>query len=249
VENFKIYILLPAYNEGKSLDPLFKRIKTEMEYRGFAYQTIVYNDGSTDNTLDILKQNRYGVPLKIIGKEQNEGLGFAFFSLLKEVLMLSTNQNDIAVVLDCDNTHNPENIYQMANKIRDGFDVVIASRYLKDSKVVGVSPYRQFLSLGASWIMRLLFPITGIKDYTCGYRAYSIACLRNALEKFGDRLVEERGFTCMAEFLIKLRSMSILAVEVPFMLRYDQKGGESKMKIVKTIKRTLLTLVKLKRIR
>ena len=244
-----IYILLPVYNEGKSIDPLLKRIKTGMENRSFAYQVIVYNDGSTDNTIDVLKQNKYGIPLKIIGKDQNEGLGFALFSLIKEVIRSSADEDDIAIVLDSDNTHNPEHVYQMVNKIRDGFDVAIASRYLRDSRIIGVTKFRQFLSISASWMMRMLFPIKGVKDYTCGYRAYSIKCLRKAYEKFGDKLIEEKGFACMAELLIKLRTMGILAVEVPLVLRYDRKGGESKMKIMKTIKRTLLMVSRLKRIK
>lgn len=244
-----IYFLLPAYNEGKALDPLLKRIKTGMENRSFNYQVIAYNDGSTDNTLDILQQNKHGIPLKIIGKDQNEGLGFAFFSLIREVIKLSFNEEDIAIVLDSDNTHNPEHVYQMVNKIRDGFDVAIASRYLGDSRIIGVTKLRQFLSIGASWIMRILFPIKGVRDYTCGYRAYNITCLRKALDKFGDKLVEDKGFACMAELLIKLRSMNILAVEVPLILRYDQKEGESKMEVIKTIKRTILMLLRLKRIK
>lgn len=249
MDNFKIYMLLPAYNEGEAINPLLNRIKTSIESRGFVYEVIVYNDGSTDNTLDILKQNRYRVPLKIIGKEQNEGLGFAFFGLLKEVLKLSTNENDIAIVLDSDNTHNPEHIYQMVNKIRDGFDVVIASRYLKNSRVVGVVPLRKFLSKCASWLMRVLFPIKGVEDYTCGYRAYGMACLRKAFEKFDYKLIEEKGFAGMTELLIKLRKINVLAVEIPIILRYDQKGGKSKMDVMKTIKRTLLMILRLKRIK
>ncbi|MDP2278102.1 MAG: glycosyltransferase family 2 protein [Nitrospirota bacterium] len=244
-----IYILLPAYNEGKVLEPLLKRIKTGMENRSFNYQVIAYNDGSTDNTLDILKLNKHGIPLKIIGKAQNEGLGFAFFSLIREVIKLSFNEEDIAIVLDSDNTHNPEHVYQMVNKIRDGFDVAIASRYLGDSRTIGVTKLRQILSIGASWMMRILFPIKGVRDYTCGYRAYNVEFLRKAFEKFGNDLVEEKGFACMAELLIKLRSMNILAVEVPLILRYDQKEGESKMEIIKTIKRTILMLLRLKRIK
>lgn len=243
----KLYILLPAYNEGKSLIPLMGRIKKGMEDRGFAYEVVVYNDGSTDDTRDILKRNEYGIPLRIIGKERNEGLGSAFLSLLNEVVRISSGAEDIAVVLDSDNTHNPEHIYQMANKIRDGFDLAIASRYLRDSRIVGLTRFRQLLSFGASWMMRILYPIKGVRDYTCGYRAYSIACLRRAFDKYGDSLVEERGFACMAELLIKLRSLHILAVEIPLVLRYDHKVGESKIHVWRTARRTVLMLLRLKR--
>jgi dolichol-phosphate mannosyltransferase len=165
------------------------------------------------------------------------------------VIKLSFDEDDIAIVLDSDNTHNPEHVYQMVNKIKDGFDVVIASRYLRDSRIVGVTQFRQFLSIIASLMMQIFFPIKGVKDYTCGYRAYSVECLRKSYEKFGDSLIEEKGFACMAELLIKLRTMNILAVEVPLVLRYDRKGGESKMKIMKTIKKTLLMSLRLKRIK
>lgn len=242
----KIYLLLPVYNEGPNIEPLLKGIKKCMEARDYLYEVIIYNDGSTDETSDILGQNRCNLPVRIIGKEQNEGLGFAFKSLIKEVINCSEDEDDIAIVLDSDNSHNPEHTYRMVNRIREGFDVVIASRYLEDSRVVGVSKFRQFLSLCASWFMRIIFPIKGIKDYTCGYRAYSVTCLSNAYKKYGDKIVEEHGFACMAEFLIKLSSLNVLAVEIPLILRYDRKRGESKMKILKTIENTIMMLLRLR---
>lgn len=243
-----IFILLPIYNEAQNLDALIGKVKKGMERHGYSYKIIAYNDGSTDNSLELLRKNQTSAPLHIIGKAQNEGLGFAFLSLLKEAVKLSESDDDISVVLDSDCTHNPEHIYHMVSKVRDGFDLVIASRYLPDSRIVGVSRFREFLSLGASWMMRFLFPIKGVKDYTCGYRAYSNSLLKRAFDKYGEKLVEETGFACMAELLIKLSYMNILSIEIPLVLRYDQKGGESKMNIVKTIKRTLLLIVKLKRI-
>jgi len=241
-----IYILLPVFNEDSNLEPLFNKIKTGMERRGLEYQIIAYNDGSTDNSAAILHKSLDEYPLRIIGKAKNEGLGYAFNSLLKEVVSISTDDDDIAVVQDSDNSHNPEHVFHMEYKIRDGFDLVIASRYLTDSRIVGVSTFRQFLSYGASWLMRVIFPMKGVKDYTCGFRAYRIELLKAAFQKFGDQLIEEKGFSCMAELLVKLRSMNILVVEVPLVLRYDQKGGESKMNIMKTIKNTLAMLVRLK---
>lgn len=245
----KLFILLPAYNEEHSIGDLISRIKSGMESRGFRYEIIVYNDGCTDNTVSVLKAIDENIPLHIIGKEKNEGLGVAFLNLFKEVVKLSTNGEDIAIVLDADNTHNPEHVFHIVNKIKDGFDVVIASRYLVDSRIVGVSSVRQFLSYCASWIMRVFFPIQGVKDYTCGYRGYRISIIQKALNKFGDCLIEEKGFACMAEMLIKLRTLDVLAVEIPIILRYDQKTDESKMEIANTIRRTLLMIFRLKRIR
>ena len=217
-----------------------------MVQRGLNYRIIAYNDGSTDNSDEILSRCTKTTPIISLGSTENKGLGIALFQLLKEAIKISQDEDDIVIVLDSDNSHNPEHIYHMVNKARDGFDVVIASRYLKDSRIVGVSKFRQFLSYNASCIMRLLFPIKGVKDYTCGYRAYSIACLKKAFNKFGEKLIEEHGFACMAELLIKLKTLNILAVEIPLVLRYDYKGGESKMELQKTIIKTLRRILILK---
>lgn len=242
----KIYIMLPVYNEEGSAPVLLQRVKSMVENRHFEYEIIAYNDGSTDNTLAVLQEHARTQPLRIIGKDKNEGLGYAVNALLQEAVSVSEGQDDVVVVHDSDNTHNPEHIYNMVNRIRDGFDVVIASRYRPDSQVVGVSPLRQLLSLGASWMMRLIFPIRGVRDYTCGYRAYSVPLLQRAFDYYGDRLIEEQGFACMAELLIKLRRLRLLAVEVPILLRYDEKVGASKMKILRTVRRTLAMLLRLR---
>jgi dolichol-phosphate mannosyltransferase len=243
-----IYILLPIYNEERRLPVLIEKLDKGMKRRGFVYHVIAYNDGSDDNSLEILNRFKKSMPITVMGQAGNKGLGVALESMLRKVLEVSLDNDDIAVVLDADDTHNPEHIYHMVNKVRDGFDMVIASRYLPDSRVVGVTMSRQIFSIGASWLMRTLFPIKGVRDYTCGYRAYTINCLRKAFEKFGDHLIEEKGFACMAELIIKLRSMDIIAVEVPIILRYDQKYGKSKMNIPKTIQRTLLMLYRLGKI-
>lgn len=243
-----VYILLPIYNEEGSLPILFEKLDKGMQRRGFQYHIIAYNDGSKDKSLEVLNRYKELMPITVIGEENNKGLGTALDSLFKKTLDMSVDKEDIAVVLDSDDTHNPEHIYHMINKLRDGFDIVIASRYLPDSRMVGVTMSRQFFSLGASWLMRILFPIKGVKDYTSGYRAYTINCLRKAYERFREHLIEEKSFACMAELIIKLRSMNIIAVEIPIILRYDQKYGKSKMKILKTLQRTLLMLCRLKKI-
>jgi len=243
-----VYILLPIYNEEGSLPILLEKLDKGMQRRGFQYHIIAYNDGSKDNSLEVLNRHKELMPITVIGEKNNRGLGVALRSLIKKTLEMSSDKDDIAVVLDSDDTHNPEHIYQMVNKLRDGFDVVIASRYLADSRIVGVSWSRQVFSIGASWLMRIMFHIKGVKDYTCGYRAYTINCLRKAYEKFGEALIEEESFACMAELILKLRSMNIIAVEIPIILRYDQKYGKSKMNILKTIRRTLMMLCRLKKL-
>jgi dolichol-phosphate mannosyltransferase len=61
--------------------------------------------------------------------------------------------------------------------------------------------------------------------------------LRRAVAAWGERLVEEAGFTCMAEVLLKLGRGGARVSETPLVLRYDLKEGASKMKMTRTIAR------------
>ena len=125
----------------------------------------------------------------------------------------------------------------MVTLIQAGKDVVIASRYADGGKEVGLSHARHIFSGGASFLLRLFFPIPGARDYTCGYRAYRVELLQRAFRVYGPELIEERGFTCMAELLIKLGKLGARLGEVPLILRYDLKSGPSKMKVMATIAR------------
>jgi dolichol-phosphate mannosyltransferase len=132
---------------------------------------------------------------------------------------------------------------RMLQHIDEGFDVVIGSRFQPGARVVGVNPLRQLMTKSASWLMRALFPM-GVRDFTCGYRAYRGAVLHQALQRYGDTFVDQAGFQCMLDVLLKLRPMGFVIGEVPMVLRYDLKGGVSKMKIGRTAKNSLLLLVK-----
>lgn len=244
-----IFILLPVYNEEENIGVLIDKICKGMGRSDEKFCIVAYNDGSSDDSLRLLEEKKAdGLPITILGMAENRGLGYGLLTLLRYAAENTTDpEADTAVVLDSDNSHNPEHICtHMIHKIRDGFDLVIASRYLRDSRIVGVSRFRQWLSIGASLMMRVLFPITGVKDYTCGYRAYRVSVIQQGFRIFGNDLVTERSFACMAELLIKLGKMGVLAVEIPLLLRYDCKAGASKMKICKTIIRTLKILFRLK---
>lgn len=238
------YILLPAYNEERDIGPLLQRINDAMQALHFDnYQVLVVNDGSTDGTLAVVTACQQNIPVEILDHGINKGLGQAMLTGLSRAAELVQDE-DVLVTMDADNTHDPQLIGAMVGKIRAGASLVIASRYEQGGEEVGLSRVRSFLSRGASTLLKIFFPIAGVKDYTCGFRAYRGAELKRALQAYGDRLVEERGFTCMAEILIKLRSVGVRVAEVPLVLRYDLKSGRSKMKVLRTIMRYFVMIAR-----
>ena len=232
-----VYILLPAYNEERDIEPLLNRIHQSMQSLQYAqYKILVVNDGSTDGTLAVITRYQRSMPVEILDHRVNKGLGQAMLTGLSRAAEL-IQDDDVLISMDADNTHNPQLIGAMIDKIRSGYDLVIASRYEKGGEEVGLSRYRSFLSRCVSNLLMIFFPIPGAKDYSCGYRAYRGSMLKKAFQIYGDQWVEERGFTCMAEILIKLSRMNIRVTEVPLVLRYDLKSGQSKMKVLRTILR------------
>jgi len=79
-------------------------------------------------------------------------------------------------------------------------------------------------------------------DFTSGYRAYRASVLKQAYAQYGDKLVDQDGFQCMVDILLKLRTMPLIFGEVPMILRYDLKRGPSKMRLIKTAAATLRLL-------
>ncbi len=236
----RIWLALPAFNEERSLPALLERcipLGRRLEERGTGLAVLVVDDGSRDGTLAAAKSFQGRLALEVVPHGVNRGLGAALRTGIAAALERSGADDSIAT-MDADNTHDPALIPEMERLlIERPVDLVIASRYAPGGREVGLSPLRRVLSRGASALLALTAPVPGARDYTCGYRLYRGAFLRRAAEAWGERLIEESGFTCMAELLLKLGRGGARVAEVPLVLRYDLKAGASKMKMTRTIAR------------
>lgn len=232
-------VALPAYNEAANLPGLLARWREVLEASGAPYRIVVVDDGSSDETPELLARLAATQPFEVVTHACNQGLGRTITDALATAAH-AADPDDLIVTMDADGTHPPELFPRMADKLAvEGVDVVIASRYQPGSLVKGVPFHRRLLSSVASILFRLAFPIAGVKDFTCGYRAYRSGVLKAAFDRYGDDLVSEDGFQCMVDLLLKLRKMNLIFREVPLILRYDVKEGASKMKIMQTIFRTI----------
>jgi dolichol-phosphate mannosyltransferase len=238
-----IFIVLPAFNEGPTLSTLLSRIDESMSEAGLQYRVVLVDDGSMDDTLAIAERFSKKMPLVIKRHDSNQGLG----ATIRDGLVMAANlaiDNDIIITMDADDTHSPGLILRMVEMIREGFDVVIASRFQKSARVIGVPLHRRLLSRCASMLFRCVLPIEGVKDFTCGYRAYRAGAIKKALGQYGSAFFTRDGFECMVDILLKLRNMGLIFGEVPIILRYDHKDGHTKMNLFSTIKSSLFLLVK-----
>lgn len=228
-----LHFVLPAYNESASIGDLIDRIAAVCKEAGLRYSILVVDDGSTDETGAIAARKAVTIPVQTIRNEPNRGLGYTIRRGLREASQQAA-QEDVIITLDADLTQDPGYVPDMLAVLDQGADVVIASRYQRGSGVEGLSFFRRVLSFGASALVIACRPIRGVRDYSCGFRAYRSEVLRDAFERWGDEFVQEDGFGCMVEIAQRLRGRARFA-EIPFVLRYDEKRKESAIKILPTI--------------
>jgi len=238
----KIMVFLPCYNEELNIIDLnesWNKHKTKLGKLGYKLEIHNINDCSTDTTKEkintIVKKykNVYLIDHKI-----NKGLVGGLNTAIKSFLKLG-NENDFMVLMDGDNTHDPKYIFDMIEEINKGYDCIIASRYCKNSDVVGVAAHRVFMSDMAGVYYKMMLNVPNVKDYTCGYRIYNYNSIKDLVKKFGNDPIKEKSFACMMEFLYKLHLCGAKFSEIGFKLRYDNKKGESKMKVFKTMYNSL----------
>lgn len=244
-----LFVILPCYNEQEDICSLlenWENNKDLLRFKDYNLSIICVDDGSEDDTQIIIQgfaEKCDNVTLLV--HEKNRGLGEA----LKTGIMYFNSHSktcDAALVMDSDNTHDPKYVFEMLDKKENGADCVIASRYEPGASVHGVPAHRLFLSNGAKVFYFLVLGVRGVKDYTCGYRVYSHEIIKKAVDKYGDNLITQNGFACMMELLYKLSIIGANFAEVPFELRYDNKMGKSKMRLLKTIFDSLFVALKLR---
>jgi dolichol-phosphate mannosyltransferase len=226
----RVVVMLPAYNEEQDLPPLLQRLQAALAPWA-DYRVLVVDDGSVDRTALVVLEAARHMPVRLLQHRRNKGLGVA----MRSGLEAASVRGDIVVTLDADNSQDPALIRRMVQQVQAGCDVVIASRFRPGAQEVGVPPLRKALSHIASACLRRLAPYEGVRDYTCGFRAYRAELLRGMLAAHGSAFVRQRGFACMLEILLNLRRVNARVGEVPLVLRYDLKAGASKMRVLRTV--------------
>lgn len=166
----KIIIVVPAYQAAKTISSVLNRIPKEFYKK--IHKIIIVNDGSTDNTPEILKslKKKYK-KIKIITHKKNKGYGAAQKTGFNEVLK---EKGDIGILLHSDGQYAPELLSKLAEPLEKGqADVVLGSRILGGNVLKGGMPLHKYLGNRFLTAIENLVYGMNISEYHTGYMLYS----------------------------------------------------------------------------
>ena len=224
-----ILFIVPAYNEEKNIGLLLEKTKKKMDEIKYDYKVIVVNDGSTDKTKEIVESYKDSIPVEVISHYPNKGVTETFIVGFERALRIA-EIDDIIITKEADNTSDLGILEAMIKKVKDGKDVVLASCYAREGKVLNTTRFRFILSYSANKVLKIFFPIPGINTYSSFYRAFNAETLKKVFKAYGSRIMTIHGFVCVVEMLVNLRRFPISFVEVPLILDAKKRVGISKMR-------------------
>jgi len=211
---YMLSVIVPTYNERENIVELIERVEAALN--GSRFEVIVVDDGSPDGTADAAEElNKIYGNVRVHRRPGKMGLASAIMD------GINLARSDVVAAIDADLQHPPEFLPEMFSKIMEGYDLVIASRYVEGGGIEGWGLWRRLVSKGATWLAHLLLPETRrVKDVMSGY-----FMLRKSVVK--DVKLNSKGYKILLEILVKGKYSSV--TEVPYIFK-PRVRGESKLK-------------------
>jgi len=235
----KISVIIPAYNEEKNILNTINETKKVLETTNYDYEIIIINDGSIDNTAEIVKNNfnyKDYKDYKVIfeGYEPNKGKGCA--------LKFGVNfaNGDYILFMDADLDLHPRQLMNFLNEIKKtNADAVIGSKKAKNSKVE-YSLKRRILSNGYYYFIKILFGLP-IQDTQTGFKLFKSEPLKECIKK-----TIINGYAFDLELLVILHKKGYKIVEYPVEVTQSRLTGRIGQKdIFKVFKDTIAIFYRL----
>ena len=211
-------VIIPTYNELDNIRPMIDKVFSLPE----KFDLLVIDDGSPDGTAQIVRERQKAYPesLHLIERQGKLGLGTAYLTGFRWAL---EHGYDYVIEMDCDFSHNPDDLIRLSAAAVEGADLVIGSRYVTGVNVVNWPMKRVLMSYYASAYVRA---VTGmpVRDATAGFVCYSAKLLR-AMDMDA---VEMKGYGFQVEMKYTAWKLGFRIKEVPIIFT-ERTQGASKM--------------------
>jgi len=205
-------IIIPAFNESKRIVPTLKKVEKFIKTRYSNYEIIVVDDCSNDKTKEIVNDLNLDC-CKVFSNKKNMGKGYS----VRKGILGAKYEN--ILFTDSDLATPIEEIEKFEKYLKK-YDVIIASRNLKQSKIKVFQPkYRQMLGNIFPYLVSI-FVLGGIKDTQCGFKLFKRKSIMHIIKK-----MKINRFAFDVEMLFIAKKFGYKIIEVP-VIWVDQKGSK-----------------------
>ena len=214
----KSLIIIPTYNEKENVERMIDTVISLAK----EFHVLFVDDNSPDGTADLIEKAIKKHPGRVfIEKRAGKlGLGTAYIHGFKWSM---EKDYDFVFEMDCDFSHNPEDLLRLHKELEQGCDLVIGSRYCRGGKVKNWPLKRILMSYFASVYVRLILLIS-IKDTTAGFKGYRL----EVLKKINLDAVTFKGYAFQICMKYAVLRHGYKAKEIPITF-VDRVHGDSKM--------------------
>lgn len=219
IEPVDVSLILPAFNEVSRIHQTISQSIDYLRGCGYSYEVIVAADGD-DGTRELVREMAKSDPgISVIGRAERSGKGRG----VREAIALA--KGSIVGYADADNKVPIQEFEKIAARLKDGYEVVIGSRGMAESKVEKSQPlYRQLGSRGFRLVLNAVVGLREISDTQCGFKFFSN---RAAKLIFAHQKID--GYMFDVEILVLAKCLGIPVAQVPIRWRDD---GDSRLQLV-----------------
>jgi dolichol-phosphate mannosyltransferase len=213
----RVLVIVPTYDERDNLPITLGRIRAAVP----SVDVLVADDASPDGTGEVADEwAARDDQVHVLHRPGKAGLGPAYVDGFRWGL---AHGYEVLVEMDADGSHQPEQLPSLLERIGDGADLVLGSRWVPGGSVLNWPRHREVLSRGGNLYARLALGVP-LRDATGGYRAFRAA----ALEKIGMDGVQSQGYCFQVDLARRALQAGLRVDEVPITF-VERERGASKM--------------------
>ena len=211
-------VIIPTFNEKENIERMIRKVFS----LSHPFHLLIVDDGSPDGTAEIVKSLMQEFPSNLFLEERKGklGLGTAYIHGFKWAL---GRKYEFIFEMDCDFSHNPDDLLRLREACIKGADVAIGSRYVDGGKIVNWPRARILMSYYASVYARIVLWLP-IHDTTAGFKCYR----RKVLERINFDEIKFVGYAFQIEMKYIAYKLGFKVIEVPITFT-DRTEGVSKM--------------------